>query len=86
MTDRPAPGHAPARGSNKFPDLTVRKPNGPERRDWGVGLEDNLDAADAAFEEGHQAARDLFRLHIGLFFSAGDGFLVAPHMPVETAQ
>ena len=25
MTDRPAPGHAPARGSNKFPDLRVRK-------------------------------------------------------------
>ena len=25
MTDRPAPGHAPARGSSKFPDLTVHK-------------------------------------------------------------
>ena len=25
MTDRPAPGHAPARGSSKFPDFTVHK-------------------------------------------------------------
>ena len=28
MTDRPAPGHAPARGSSKFPDLTVHNLSG----------------------------------------------------------
>ncbi len=72
-------------GRGRRDDMTAQA-RGDRVTDWGVGLEDNLDAADAAFEEGHQAARDFFRLHTGLFFSARDGFLVASHMPVETAQ
>ena len=44
MTDRPAPGHAPARGSNKFPDLRVRKQEpGTAFVAWaGAGLADIL--------------------------------------------
>ena len=61
-------------------------PDRPELRQPTDGLQACLDAAQAAFEEGHQAASDLLGTSRGVFFSAGSAAFSEAHMPVETAQ
>ena len=61
-------------------------PDRPERRHPADGLQAGLNAAQAALEEGRQAASHLFRTRALRFFSTGRAAFWDAHMPVETAQ
>src|SRR4051794_27185526 len=62
------------------------QPRGPQRR-WGEEpLQAGLEAADAAPEQGGQAAAEVAGLSIRDFFSSGVAPWAVSHMPVETAQ
>src|SRR3954452_13483688 len=62
------------------------QPRGPQRR-WGEEpLQAGLEAADAAPEQGGQAAAEAAGLSIRDFFSSGVAPWAVSHIPVETAQ
>src|SRR3954453_12347485 len=62
------------------------QPRGPQRR-WGEEpLQAGLEAADAAPEQGGQAAAEVAGLSIRDFFSSGVAPWAVSHIPVETAQ
>src|SRR3954463_660365 len=62
------------------------QPLGPQRR-WGEEpLQAGLEAADAAPEQGGQAAAEVAGLSIRDFFSSGVAPWAVSHIPVETAQ
>src|SRR4051794_37789454 len=62
------------------------QPRGPQRR-WGdEPLQARLEAADAAPEEGGQAAAEVAGLSVRGFFPSGVAPWTASHIPVETAQ
>jgi len=53
----------------------------------GQGLQQELhELSQSPGEPGELASGDLAGLTVGCFFSAGEGFSTASHMPVETAQ
>src|SRR3954449_7057881 len=62
------------------------QPRAPQRRRGDEPLQAGLEAADAALEEGGQAAAKVAGLPIRGFFSSGVASWTASHMPVETAQ
>src|SRR3954463_9370986 len=61
-------------------------PPGPPRRGGEEPLQAGLEAADAAPEQGGQAAAEVAGLSIRDFFSSGVAPWAVSHIPVETAQ
>src|SRR3954452_16818712 len=76
---------APSRAASRPCPPSVQ-PRGPHGRGGGEPLQAGLEAADAAPEQGGQAAAEVAGLSIRDFFSSGVAPWGVSHIPVETAH